>query len=270
MKWFSRRAVLVVMAVAVVSAGILSFTMPVSAQSVTCATGEVHLNDRGGKVPNADKVCCPTGYESDAKSCFFGKYVNPAIKVLSAIVGIVVVAGMTWGGIQYASSSGDPQKVTKAKQSITKSLIALVTFLVFGAFIQFLSPSNITNNAAIANCSSSRPSMFLGLKTWYAYLPAGSFDSKCNISKDLAILPSGKDNGVLPNIIVAIADDLLRITALVAVAFVITGGVQYITSQGEPARVKQAMSTLLNALIGLAIALAASAIVSFLGSQLAK
>jgi len=267
MKWFIRRAVLVVAVAAVLCTGALAFAAPVSAQAVNCAKGEVHLNDRGGKVPNADKVCCPTGYESTSKACFFGKYVNPTIKVLSGLVIIMVIVGMTWGGIQYASSAGDPQKVTKAKASITKALIALVTFMVFGAFVQFLSPTNLTNS----NVASCKTSVFLGLKTWYAYLPAGSMDSKCNVVSTIAILPTAKgDNGVLPNIVLAVADDMLRITALVAVAFVITGGVQYLTSQGEPGQVKRAMSTLINALIGLAIALVATGVVSFIGSQLAK
>ena len=269
MKRFIYRTLLAVAALCTLSAGVLAFAMPVSAQAVTCDSGETHLNSRNGEVPNADKVCCPVGYETSSRNCFIGKYINPTIRILSYIVGVVVVGGMTWGGIQYASSAGDPQKVTKAKQSITKSLVALVTFMVFGAFVQFLSPSNLTN-PNVSNCSASHKSAFLGLKTWYAYLPADSFDSKCNVVSNLRIMPTNDKDGVLPNIIVAVVDDLLRIAAIVAVAFVITGGVQYITTQGDPSKVKQAMSTIINALIGLAIAIIAAAVVSFIGSQLAK
>lgn len=263
MKRFLQRVAMVLAGVAALCVLTVPLARPVSA---ACAAGETAL---AGKSAGADKLCCPTGSESSAEKCVFAKYINPIIRLLSYIVGIAVVGGMTWGGIQYASSAGDAQKVTKAKASITKALVGLVTFMVFGAFVQFLSPTNLTN-PNIQTCNASRKSSFLGLKTWYAYLPASSFDAQCNMVSDLTILPTKTSKGVLPQIVLAIVDDMLRITALVAVAFVITGGVQYITSQGEPARVKQAMSTIINALIGLAIALAATGVVTFIGSQLAK
>jgi len=260
----------------------LSVAQPVSA-ATNCTGGKIKSGntccDPGQKVlandsAGSDKMCCPTKTggtaETDIKTCIFKKYINPIIRVLSYIVGTVVVAGMTWGGIQYASSAGDPQKVTKAKASITKALIGMVTFMVFGSFVQFLSPANLTN-PNLSNCTSNGvKTSFLGLKTWYAYLPPGSFDKNCQVVSDLVIIPNKTSKGVLPQIVLAIADDLLRITAVIAVAFVITGGVQYITSQGEPGQIKIALSTIINALIGLAIAMAASAVVSFIGSQLAK
>lgn len=269
MKRFLQRMAMVLAGVAALCVLTIPFAQPVSA----CSAAEPALNSKSA---GSDKMCCPPkadgSPETDAKTCIFNKYINPIIKVLSGIVLFVVIVGMTWGGIQYASSSGDPQKVTKAKASITKALIGLVTFMVFGAFVQFLSPTNLTN-PNVSTCTSKN-STFLGLKTWYAYLPAGSFETNasgtCQLKSDLTILPSKGQNSVLPQIILAIADDMLRITALVAVAFVITGGIEYITSQGEPAQVKKAMSTLINALIGLAIAMAAAAVVSFIGSQLAK
>lgn len=261
-----RRAALVFMVTTLFFAGAMAFVTPVSAQAVTCDTGEVHLNNRGGKVPNADKVCCPKGYEADAKRCFIGKYVNPTIKLLSLIVGVVVVGGIMWGGMQYASSNGDPGKVKAAKASVSKALTGLVVFMVFGAFLQFMSPTNISN----PNAKSCVDTYFIGLKTWYAYLPKGSLNGNCELKSDLQILPTKDKTSVLPQIALAVVDDLLRITALVAVAFVIAGGVQYVVSQGEAARVKQAHSTIINALIGLAIAVMAAAVVSFIGSQLAK
>lgn len=224
-----------------------------------CPAGQVALT-------SDSRVCCPVGTQTSSNACIFGKYINPAIKLLSLIVGVAVVGGLTWGGIQYASSGGDSQKVTKAKQSMTKALIGLVTFMVFGAFLQFLSPTNLTN----ANVKSCNGTVFLGLKTWYAYLPEGSLDSNCELVSTITILPTQDSDGVLPQIVLAVVDDMLRIAALVAVGFVLAGGVQYLVSQGDPGRIKQAHSTIINALIGLAIAVMAAAVVSFIGSQLAK
>jgi uncharacterized membrane protein len=72
----------------------------------------------------------------------------------------------------------------------------------------------------------------------------------------------------LPLIGLAILDDLLRVAGIVAIAFVIYGGITYVISQGEPDKTKQAMSTILNALIGLAVTIVAVAFISFIGNQL--
>ena len=72
----------------------------------------------------------------------------------------------------------------------------------------------------------------------------------------------------LPLVLLAVVDDLLRIAGLVAVVFVIVGGIQYTTSQGNPDATAKAQSTVLNALIGLVIALFAVAFVTYLGKAL--
>ncbi len=66
----------------------------------------------------------------------------------------------------------------------------------------------------------------------------------------------------------AILDMMLRLGGLIAVAYVIYGGIQYVTSQGEPDGVKNAQNTIINALVGLAITLLAAAAVSFIGNRL--
>lgn len=244
----------------------LPFAPAAAAQTTTttCPTGEVPLSDAKEQISGSDKLCCPQGYESSTVNCVVGKYVNPTIKVLSWIVGITVVGGIIYGGILYASSAGDASKVTKAKTTITKSLTALIVFLVMGAFLQFLSPVSLTKGTS-AGCNTS----FLGLKAWYAYVPKTEIDgAKCKVYEDVTILPSGTNKGLVPYVALAIVDDLLRISAVVAVAFVITGGVRYATSQGEPGEVKNALSTIINALIGLATAMVAAAVVSYIGNKL--
>lgn len=113
---------------------------------------------------------------------------------------------------------------------------------------------------------------FFGLVSWYHYLPDSDFGvtlngqvSKCAINNNFQFLGSSSD---LPLIALAVVDDLLRIAGLVAVGYVIYGGVRYISSQGNPEGVAAAQRTVLNALIGLAIAIVAIAFVSFLGNSL--
>jgi hypothetical protein len=73
-------------------------------------------------------------------------YVQPAIDMLAGIVGVVVVISLIMGGIQYSTAEGDPQKSSKAKDRISKTIIALVAFFFFYAFMQFLIPGGIFNH----------------------------------------------------------------------------------------------------------------------------
>lgn len=115
---------------------------------------------------------------------------------------------------------------------------------------------------------------FFGLPTWYEFLPPGD---NCSISlqkTDANGVPqydNGKnvyDFNKLWLVALAIADILLWIAGLVAVLFVIYGGYQYITSQFDPEGTKKAKDTIINALIGLSVAILSSAIVRFVGSKL--
>ena len=71
------------------------------------------------------------------------KYVNPLINFLAALVGVAVVISIVIGGIQYGSSAGDPAKVTAAKNRIRNAIIALVTFLLLYALLNFLIPGGL-------------------------------------------------------------------------------------------------------------------------------
>ncbi len=121
--------------------------------------------------------------------------------------------------------------------------------------------------AVDAKCDTS--SSFLGFPTWYKYLDLGAKgEDPCAI-----IGPIGDDKGIdvakaAPRIGLAIIEILLRISGMVAVAFIIYGGFRYLTSQGEPEAYKMAQKTIINALVGLVIAILAVTIVSFVGASL--
>jgi hypothetical protein len=116
-----------------------------------------------------------------------------------------------------------------------------------------------------AGCSNG----FFGLPPWYKYLPMEiDKTGACVIGQNFQLLGNGSNSGLLL-IGLAIIEILLRIAGLVAFAFVVYGGALYITSQGEPQAVSKAKSTIINALIGLVIALIATGLVVFVGRTLA-
>jgi ABC-type Fe3+ transport system permease subunit len=107
----------------------------------------------------------------------------------------------------------------------------------------------------------------LFLPTWYKYLEGGrtGVTDKCTVvinSEDLA--------GTAGRIMLALIEILLRVGGLVAVAFVIYGGFNYITSQGQPDHTKSARQTIINAMIGVVITTVATVIVSFVGREFIK
>jgi len=128
----------------------------------------------------------------------------------------------------------------------------------------------------------------LGLEPWWTYigkeLYAGSTISKLNQSSGstyedcdvvcfnvLSISKAnqcGQTKSDIPGVLLAVIDDLLRIAGLAAVGFVFYGAFKYVASQGSPDATAQAQSTIINALIGLAIASVAVFIVNFIGNKL--
>ncbi|MGH7142140.1 MAG: hypothetical protein ACREF5_01555 [Candidatus Saccharimonadales bacterium] len=117
--------------------------------------------------------------------------------------------------------------------------------------------------AASGSCADNT---FLGLEPWYHYLQvkANAATGACEVTS-FHLLGS---NSSLLLILLAVVDDLFRIAGLLAVFFVIYAGIRYITSQGSPDETSKALSTLINALVGLAIAVVAIGLVSYLGSQI--
>lgn len=139
--------------------------------------------------------------------------------------------------------------------SLINTLFSSSLLLIFGA-------GPIEGNACIPHGFD-----FLGLKAWYYYLPHSDFDG-CSIRNFTFIPVGGSDDTDLPLVLLAVIDDLLTIAGIVAIAFVIVGAFRYVTSQGNPEQTAKAQSTIINALIGTAIAITAAVFVNFLGKAL--
>lgn len=129
--------------------------------------------------------------------------------------------------------------------------------------------SPLLHTFAAETCTKTK---VLGLVPWYNYLPIGNDTTgTCSINFTTAQQQPQSFLGLhSPLLLVGLAviDDLLIIAAYVAVGYVIWGGMQYTTSQGSPDKTKKAQGSIINALAGLVIALLATAIVSYLGTQL--
>lgn len=115
--------------------------------------------------------------------------------------------------------------------------------------------------AGAGDCDPNKT--FFGIPVWYKYLVKNASPGACDF-QNLQVWPPDK----LVLILVALLDIILRIAGMVSIGFIIYGGISYVLSQGEPDKTKEALQTIINALIGLVVALISVAIVSFLGNRL--
>jgi hypothetical protein len=102
---------------------------------------------------------------------------------------------------------------------------------------------------------------FFDFPTWYKYLPATCTNTGIQLTDSFSLFDA------IPLIALAILDILLRVAGMVAIFYVIYGGVLYVVSQGEPDKVATAKGTIINALAGMLIATFAIAIVAFIGQR---
>lgn len=110
-----------------------------------------------------------------------------------------------------------------------------------------------------ASCASNGIPL---LPPWYKYIDGRETSTGCELN---FVFPD--DIGA---ILLAVVEILLRVGAFVAIGYVIYGGFMYMTSQGEPDKAKNAQQTIINAVIGLVIAIIATGVVSFIGGQLTR
>lgn len=121
-------------------------------------------------------------------------------------------------------------------------------------------------NTALANCPDGK---ILTLKPWYD----GLMNTKnpndpnyCSID-----MPQGSAKsmaGFIWKIVLNIVDDLFQIVAYITTGFIMYGGFLMLTASGSPDRTSKAIKTIINAMIGLVIALASIAIVNLVSSRI--
>lgn len=136
---------------------------------------------------------------------------------ISLVIGYLALAMIVFGGYQYISSQGDPGKMAKGKKTLMSAVIGTTVAL---------SASVVIHTAS-------------------AVLGADLFGGKINRTD------------ISTNVIQNILNYAYSMAGLVAVAFIIKGGVDYISSQGDPGKTAQGTRTLITAVVGLVIVILA-------------
>lgn len=114
-----------------------------------------------------------------------------------------------------------------------------------------------------ASCDLASGNGALPFPTWYQYLPGQEgADGQCEIRTE------GLGGKVIILILMGIFDILLFLAGIIAVIMVIWGGFKMLSSSGEPQKITAARTTIINALVGLVIAVIASQIVGLIAGGL--
>lgn len=104
--------------------------------------------------------------------------------------------------------------------------------------------------------------------------PAGSYKgegasctslAECNIPTDAP----GMEKELVPRVI-DIINAIVGVVSLLAIIVIVIGGILFVTSTGEAAKVTRAKNTIIYGVVGLVISLLAFAIVSFVSTALFK
>jgi hypothetical protein len=157
-----------------------------------------------------------------------------------------------------------------------QGLLAAVGIIVSCAgFIAFTVPAAHAAAATNANVTACNKTSFFGLEPWYQYLGTNLDPTTCEVTcfnVTDQVSPSagekcGDGKSDIPLVLLAVVDDLLRVAALAATGFIMYGAFLYVTSQGDPEGTGRAQKTIINALAGLAVAMTAVAIISFIGKR---
>lgn len=132
--------------------------------------------------------------------------------------------------------------------------------IFLASFAIVISVFGISNNAYAAACTGNET--FFGLPAWYRGL-VESGDGGCKI-KD--INPNGglKPEQFVWTVVANLIDAAFRIVGVGAIGFIIYAGFQYMLATGDPGKIASAKKSLINAIIGLVIAVLASAIVNLI------
>lgn len=142
----------------------------------------------------------------------------------------------------------------------------IVTVFLGGAVFAVITP---TTAAAASDCNKG----FLGFPAWYDGLIDETTGDDCAIMSPADLNDDGKNNGLskfIWTIVLNIIEIALGLLGYISAGFTLYGGFLFITSNGKPDSAAKARKTMLDAIIGLAIAMGSIAIVNFIAGGIIK
>ena len=150
---------------------------------------------------------------------------------LTIIAAYLVLGYVIYGGYLYIFSGGDPGKVASGKKTLAHAFIGLAIVMSANLIMSTVRFVLLNESGKFDNCATQ----------------------EC---VDAGALVSGTIQW------------FIAIAGIVSAVFVVYGGISYMTSSGDPGKLKKAKDTIMYALIGLAIVALAEVITAFVTSRI--
>lgn len=163
--------------------------------------------------------------ETSLKSGIWTIAANVATDI-AVIAAYLVLGYVIYGGYQYIFSQGDPGKVANGKKTLAQAFIGLAVVMAANLIMGTIRIVLVGGN--LANCAS------------------------------------GDDVCTTPDKLVAnLVNWFIGVAGFISVIFLVYGGIQYMTSSGDPSKTQKAKQMIIYSLIGLAIVALSIAITAF-------
>ncbi len=220
--------------------------MPVEADAASDTTNSCGTPGFLGLRPWYYGLCKPGTTEindpadEDQMKVFVWKIILNILIDLLVVVGYASMIFIIYGGYQFMMSQGDPGKAASGKKTLTSAIIGMVIAL---------SASVLVNTGMV----------ILSINT------AGGNLDKCTGSECNRLGENFTQVQVQNAFTWA-----YTVAGLVAVAFIIFGGIKYVTSQGDPGKARSATQTIVYAVVGLIVVLMAAAITALVITSATK
>ena len=150
---------------------------------------------------------------------------------ITIIAAYLVIGYVIYGGYMYMMSEGDPNKVATGKKTLTQAFIGLAIVMSAYVIMNAIRFALLGSSGQLVGCAS-------------------------NVCVDANSLVTGAIQWAI------------GIAGLVALIFVVYGGITYSMSSGDPTKLQKAKNAILYALIGLAIVALAEIITAFVSSTI--
>lgn len=141
-----------------------------------------------------------------------------------------------------------------------RMVMSMLAIIIVSSTAVVMAPST-----TFAQSACDKKGTIITLKPWY-YGLTEQVGGKCQIKSPGST--AAEQQKFTTRIILTVIEDLLQIAAYVTVAFIIMGGFKYMTSSGSPDQAAKAMKTIINAVIGMVVALGSVGLVNFVGKYL--
>lgn len=116
-----------------------TITTPVYAESKICQK----QGDKDCIPQSTDPALSNDGSTCKDQNCLVDRYVEPAIKALSALVAVAATASIVYAGIQYTIAAGDASKIAASKKRILQTVFGLVAWIFLLALLNWLMPGGL-------------------------------------------------------------------------------------------------------------------------------